>query len=473
MPGATSTSRHRPGHLDPATLLERVLDTMPGGIFTVDVAGRITSWNRAMEDLTGRPAAEAIGAPCAQLEGDSCFLGPLGLGQRRCPLFSGDSVRGKRCVIRHVDGRPLPILKHARLMHSGDGEVVGAIEAVTDLSEVSRLEHEVWQLRRESPRRAQRRMIGRHPTMQALYDMVEVAGRTPSSVLICGETGTGKELVAWAIHEASDRRDQPFVRVSCAALSETLLESELFGHVKGAFTGAVRDRKGRFEEAHQGTLFLDELGDISLDVQKKLLRVLQEQEFERVGDSRTVQVDIRLIGATNQDLVQACEAGRFRSDLYYRLAVIPIRVAPLRDRLSDIPLLSAWFVERFNRVLGRSVDGLDPAAMARLVTHDWPGNVRELEHAIEYAFAVARGTRITPEHLPPTMDEGPRRRPAAPGEELSAPRRAPGRPAPAVIEAALAETQGNKTQAARRLGVSRVTLWKWLKAIAASEPPGP
>ena len=467
MADATLDSLARLGELDPTTLLEGVLDTMPGGVFTVDPRGRITSWNRAMEDLTGR---DAIGSECAVLEGDSCFLGPLGQGQRRCPLFSGDSVRGKRCTIRHADGRPLPILKHARLMRDGSGEVVGGIEAVTDLREVLRLEHEVHKLRREADHRGPRRMIGRHPSMQVLYDMVEVAGRTAASVLIRGETGTGKELVAQAIHEASDRRDGPFVRVSCAALSETLLESELFGHVRGAFTGAVRDRKGRFEEAHGGTLLLDELGDISAEVQKKLLRVLQEREFERVGDSRPVKVDIRVIAATNQDLVGACETGRFRSDLYYRLAVIPICIPPLRQRMSDLPLLTAWFVERLNRTLGRTLEGVSAAAMGRLMGHDWPGNVRELEHAMEYAFAVARGAEILAEHLPPTMDDGPRRRPAAANRATT--RRRSGRPDAETIRATVAEAGGNRAEAARRLGVSRVTLWKWLKAIAAEADAG-
>ena len=452
---------HRLAELSPGDLLEHVLVTMPGGLFTVDPEGRITSWNRGMEELSGFSAGHALGRSCSFLHGNTCFLGPLGEGQERCPLFSGDRVVGKRCSIRHADGRRVPLVKHARLMRDGTGEVVGAIEVVTDVSNVEALERQVAELRRATrggepiPR-----MVGRHPSMQRVYDMIEVAGRSPSSVLILGETGTGKELVARAIHEASERSGGPFVRVSCAALSETVLESELFGHVRGAFTGAVANRVGRFEQANGGTLFLDEIGDIPGDVQKKLLRVLQEREVERVGDNRAIPVDIRVLAATHRDLARESQIGVFRRDLYYRLAVLPIVLPPLRERRSDIPLLVEYFVDRLNRMQGRDVQGLSAQAMARLIGHGWPGNVRELAHALEYAFAVTRGAEIDAGALPLTLG-----RSAQPAPTRAARSTRPGR---AEIERALAETGGNRTRAAKLLGVSRVTLWKWLKADEAA-----
>ncbi|MGM0577671.1 MAG: sigma-54 interaction domain-containing protein [Myxococcota bacterium] len=464
----------RLGAVDAETLLANVLETTPGGLFTVDVQGRITSWNRAMETATGWPAREVLGSPCAVLQGSTCFRGPQAEEDNRCPLFLEGELHGRGCRITRRDGHQIPVVKHARLMRDEAGEVIGAIEAVTDVTDLVELKEEVARLRREVSGRVRfGRIVGHHPSMQNLYDMIEVAGRTSASVLIQGETGTGKELVARAVHDASDRNSGPFVRVSCAALSETLLESELFGHVKGAFTGATTHRKGRFEEAHGGTLFLDEIGDVSLDVQKKLLRALQEHEIERVGDSRPVPVDIRIIAATNRDLVHACEGGCFRKDLYYRLAVLPLQVPPLRERRSDIPLLVEWFLERLNERMNRGVAGVTTAAMDRLLEHSWPGNVRELEHAMEYAFAVTSGDVIGPEALPPTMERSPEGDVARSDEPAPAapPRRPPhaprrrGRPDRQAIEAALDACGGNKTRAAERLGVSRVTLWKWLKKL--------
>jgi two-component system NtrC family response regulator len=256
-------------------------------------------------------------------------------------------------------------------------------------------------------------IVGDSSELQAVFDMVKRAAPTRATVLILGESGTGKELIAQAIHEESPRRQKPFVKVNCAALSETLLESELFGHEKGSFTGAVGRREGRFELADGGTLFLDEIGDISPGLQVKLLRVLQQREFERVGGTNTLKVDVRVVAATNKDLGAEVKASRFREDLYYRLNVVSVTLPPLRRRKSDIPALVAHFIERYSELHGKEVRGLAPGTLNALLSYDWPGNVRELGNVVERAVVLARGTELTSDDLPPTM-RGPRPRDRSP-----------------------------------------------------------
>ncbi|WP_242371403.1 sigma-54-dependent transcriptional regulator [Anaeromyxobacter sp. SG26] len=305
-------------------------------------------------------------------------------------------------------------------------------------------------------------VIGRSAAMREVLDRVVRVAPTDATVLVTGESGTGKELVARAIHVASRRGDKPFVPVNCAAITETLLESELFGHAKGAFTGAIRARRGLFEEANGGTLFIDEVGETAPGFQAKLLRALQEGEIRRVGESAPVQVDVRIIAATNQDLRRAISERRFREDLYYRLAVVPVRIPPLRERREDIPLLAAHFVQRYNR---RTAEGkiLTPEALARLVEHEWPGNVRELENAIEQAAALSpnREIRAGDVHIEAVRDVGPGRdedrRTLAEAVE-DAERR--------TIEAALARCEGDLGRVARELGVSPTTLWRRMKRLA-------
>ncbi len=270
--------------------------------------------------------------------------------------------------------------------------------------ERERLEAENARLRTELKERFRpANIVGNSREMQVVYDQIAQVARSPSTVLILGETGTGKELVAHAIHYNSDRADRAFVRVHCAALPETIIESELFGHEKGAFTGAVAERKGRFEMADGGTLFLDEIGEISPALQIKLLRVLQEREFERVGGARTIRVNVRLLAATNRDLMQSVRDGRFREDLYYRLHVFPIYVPPLRKRKADIVLLADHFLQKYSRDAGKVVRRLSSAVIDMLMSYHWPGNVRELENCIERAVLVAEGDVIYPHHLPPTL----------------------------------------------------------------------
>ncbi|MCX6539330.1 MAG: sigma-54 dependent transcriptional regulator [Acidobacteria bacterium] len=300
-----------------------------------------------------------------------------------------------------------------------------------------------------------RDMISKSPVMQRLFDLARSAARSQSTVLILGESGTGKELLARAIHAESPRQSAPFVAVSCAALTETLLESELFGHEKGSFTGAVNRRKGKFESAHGGTLFLDEIGDISPKLQLDLLRVLEERKFFRVGGSEPVEVDVRIIAATNRDLRKASETGQFRDDLYYRLNVIPMTLPPLRERLEDVPLLVEHFLEHLNLEMSHRVEEVSADALSALMRYDWPGNVRELRNVLERGMVVAKGSLIMPEDL--GLDAGtPRQGPIDVTLSLDEVEHRH-------IAAVLHHGGGNVTQAARTLGIDRVTLYNKIK----------
>jgi two-component system, NtrC family, response regulator len=282
-----------------------------------------------------------------------------------------------------------------------DRAVVVVIEKALDKR---RLEQETANLRVRLRERVRfDNIVGDSPALREVFEVVQRAAPTRANVLILGESGTGKELIAQALHELSPRKDRPFVRVNCGALTETLLESELFGHERGAFTGAVARREGRFERADGGTLFLDEIGDISQAVQVKLLRVIQTREFERVGGSETLKVDVRLLTATNKDLAAEVAAGRFREDLFYRLDVISVTLPPLRARKGDIPALVSHFLRRFSEVHGKKIQGLAPGTLQALLRHDWPGNVRELENSVERAVVLAQGPYLTTDDLPPTV----------------------------------------------------------------------
>ncbi|HOX46583.1 MAG TPA: sigma-54 dependent transcriptional regulator [Myxococcota bacterium] len=330
------------------------------------------------------------------------------------------------------------------------------------------------------------RMIGQSRSMQAIYEVIDKVAATPSTVLITGESGTGKELIAAALHYKSARRAKPFIKINCAAIPRELMESELFGHERGAFTGAVNSKPGRFELADGGTLFLDEIGEIPVEMQVKLLRSIQENEFERVGGMHTIHVDVRLVVATNRDLAKLVEEGKFREDLFYRLNVVPIRLPPLRERKEDIPLLVEHFLAKYNARLSRQVKGIQPAALSAVLNHRWPGNIRELENVIERALLFCTGEEIQPAELPPELlSERPAAvpataAPAAGGAPVGAPAVAAAPPAEDssmkdivkqataelekdLILKALAETQGNVTQAAKKLKISRKSLQNKMK----------
>ncbi len=324
------------------------------------------------------------------------------------PIKIGAEVVGALSVDEPV--KPLTALQaDARLLGIVASMIAQAVRLRREAAEAQeQLAEENRRLRGELRERFRAEgIVGASHEMREVYEQIAQVAPTDATVLILGETGTGKELVARAIHYASNRAAAPFVRVHCAALPESLVESELFGHVRGAFTGAVRDRQGRFEAAHGGTLFLDEIGDVAPGVQVKLLRVLQEQEFERVGDTRPIRVNVRLIAATHRDLATMVANGRFREDLYYRLNVFPIYVPPLRNRPSDIPLLANHFLRLYGERGGRRVTAISTEALQRLLSHTWPGNVRELENTIERAVLVCEGDTIEPRHLPPVLQALP------------------------------------------------------------------
>ena len=304
-------------------------------------------------------------------------------------------------------------------------------------------------------------LLGRSEAMRELVEMVETVAPTEATVLVSGESGTGKELVARAIQAASTRRDKPFVTINCAALAENLLESELFGHEKGAFTGADRRREGRFVQAHGGTLFLDEIGEMPLSLQAKLLRVLQQGEVQRVGCDETIKVDVRVIAATNRVLADEVAAGRFREDLFYRLNVIGLEVPPLRARREDIPLLASTFLERHAAANRKTIKGFTPQAMDAMLRYGWPGNVRELENAVERAVILSGGEYVAERALPLAVQNAPV--PDADGEELALGSMSLEDVERKAIEATLRETEDNKSEAARRLGITRATLHSKLK----------
>ncbi len=306
-------------------------------------------------------------------------------------------------------------------------------------------------------------IISKNPKMQTIFRLIEDIASTDATVLIHGESGTGKELIARAIHQQSPRKDKPLVVIDCSAYPATLLESELFGHEKGAFTGAIRQKMGRFEQANGGTVFLDEIGEIPLPAQIKLLRVLQTHKFERIGGEQTISVDVRVVAATNRDLLEEVKRGQFREDLFYRLNVIPIRLPPLRDRRNDIPLIARHFLSRFTEEHGKKAGGFNQEAMRLLLDHTWPGNVRELENSIEHAAVLAKGNQVEPVHLPAALrslhqSAETRRLPTMLEHELK------------ILRDAMDQCGWNKKEAARRLGISRSTLYEKLKKYRLSKP---
>ena len=438
-----------------------VVQTMLDGLMVVDPEGIILSVNSAFETLTGYGENELIGQSCKILECNTCFQSMALGGVKHCQLFNEGQVRHKRCTLKRKDGSPVHVLKNAAVLKDKDGMVVGGVENLADCTALVDRDRVITSLRRElSIEESFEGIIGKSVLMQQVFDLIQSAADSEAPVAIHGESGTGKELVATAIHHLGGRSEGPFVKVNCAALNESLLESELFGHVKGAFTGADRNRKGRFEAAHGGDIFLDEIGDIPLSTQVKLLRVLQEKEIEKVGDHKPLSIDVRIITATNKDLKKLMEEERFREDLYYRVGVIPIYLPPLRERREDIPLLIDAFIGRIRLKSRKNITVMNEKALERLVNYDWPGNIRELINAIEYAFVLCPGDEILENHLPPNIS-GRNRTSTSSAKHLKRDRASSG--GKDIILEALKKTNGNKTEAARILGISRVTLWKRLK----------
>ena len=442
-----------------------LLESLADGVFTLDQGGHITSWNRSMSRISGYEATDALGKTCIMLGFSRCMGKRCPSSVIECEIFRHGSVDGRECMLRHKDGHDVPVLKSARLIRSPEGVILGVVETVTDLTELydARKKAETAILRLGEMSRFHN-IIGKSHDMQVVFTAVRAAAASEATVLLQGESGTGKELIASAIHHHSSRAGGPLVTVNCSALSESLLESELFGHVKGAYTGAMRDRVGRFEEADGGTILLDEIGEINPYIQLKLLRVLQEREIERVGDSKKRKVDIRVIAATNRNLLDLVKTGSFREDLYYRLKVFPVTLPPLRKRKEDVPLLAGHFIEKQNRRTGKNVTGFTAEALRALMDHPFPGNVRELENAVEHAFVLCSGSLIDLSDLPVEI-----RHAACHSHVPSFSRETEaGARKTAILDRShllelLEQSAWNKAEAARRAGVSRTAIWKAMK----------
>jgi PAS domain S-box-containing protein len=438
---------------------------MADGVFTLDDKGHITSWNPAMERISGYTAKEAIGNVCMMLNFSLCFSKSCPSGISECGIYQKGPVQAQECFLRHKSGVDVPVVKNARLVTDSRGSIKGVVETVTDLTELEKARRRAEEANlRLGEIHTFDNIIGKSHGMQQIFSAIRATAASDATILIQGESGTGKELVAGAIHYNSSRSGMPFVAVSCSALSESLLESELFGHARGSFTGAVRDRVGRFEEANGGTIFLDEIGEISPFIQVKLLRVLQEREIERVGESQKRTIDIRVIAATNKDLYGLVRSGNFREDLYYRLKVFPIHIPPLRKRREDIPLLTSHFIKRQNEKTGKRVKGLLPSAMRILMDYNWPGNVRELENAIEHAFVLCAADQIDIFDLPVEIRQLPYQPIASKAPDPSPVSHFSNtRLSRELLIEILRECDWNKAEAGRRVGVSRTAIWKYMK----------
>ena len=440
---------------------QTVIDTMMEGLMLVDPDGKIIFVNPAFEQLTGYSKEDVEGKSCEVLGCDTCFGTRKEGKDKYCALFKEGKVRRRKCVFEKKGGGQVHVLKNAALLRNKNGTVVGGVENLTDLSPIVEKEEVISRLRKQlNNEDGFHSMLGKSTAMKKVFDLISSAAPSEAPVVIYGESGTGKELAAAAIHRLSTRHDGPFVKVNCAALNENLLESELFGHVKGAFTGADRTRVGRFEAANTGSIFLDEIGDLPLSTQTKLLRVLQEKEFERVGDNRPIKTDVRILAATNKDLNKLMQEELFREDLYYRINVIPIYLPPLRNRRDDIPLLTDTFIHRMHLKTGKTINSIAKDALDVFMQYNWPGNIRELINVIEYAFVLCPQGDISISHLPAQMlGHQPmhvQQASSSRGKITS------GDTAQEIIQA-LQLTGGNKSEAARRLGISRVTLWKRIK----------
>lgn len=438
------------------TPTEAILESISDGVFTVDREWRVMSFNRAAEEITGVSRKEAIGRRCSDVFRSSMCGAACALKRT---LKTGKPIIGQSGYIIDSEGNRIPISISTAVLRDGTGRVIGGAETFRDLAEVEALREALEGKARVGD------LTSRSPLMQRVFEVLPVIAASPSTVLLLGETGTGKELVARTIHSLSPRNQYPFVAVNCGALPDTLLESELFGYKAGAFTGAHKDKPGRFGLAKGGTIFLDEIGEVSPALQVRLLRVLQERTYEPLGATRSESADVRVIVATNKDLTGQVRQRLFREDLYYRVNVVRIELPPLRRRKEDIPLLVEQFVARFNRLQQKSVQGVGAEALSLLMAYDWPGNIRELENAIERAFILCNDENIGIGHLPGEL--------TAHGAAISKDNDI--RSAHDILDAqaivsALARNNFNRQAAARELGIHKTTLFRKMKKLGISLP---
>lgn len=408
------------------------------GFYLVNKDQQIIFWSDEAENLTGYKQADVMGKPSL-------------------PIFAAreDTDGGGVIKLTKADGSKCLLKKSIQVLTDQQGSFAGAAGLLTPALDQQALSHAKIGVGSKPNFQG---ILSRSPAMQDVFHIIQNAAETAATVLVRGESGAGKELVAKAIHDLSARRDAPFLAINCAALSSNLLESELFGHVRGAFTGAVKDHSGLFQRAHGGTLFLDEVAELPLELQAKLLRVIQERNYLPVGGDRSIDVDVRLVAATHRSLREEVKAGRFREDLMYRLRVVPIFIPPLRERREDIGLLIWHFIHQHNAENFRKIEKIEPQAMRVLLDYQWPGNIRELHNVVEYAFAVGRGTTLRLSELPPEFREPKAMEPVAQTFKQSALLSASQEKS--AIRQALLQSQGNINMAAQLLGMSRATFWR-------------
>ncbi|MBW2565536.1 MAG: sigma 54-interacting transcriptional regulator [Deltaproteobacteria bacterium] len=429
-------------------LLMTVLESLTEGVFTVDGNWKITSFNRAAEKITGISRQDAIGRKCwdvfhASICQSSCAL--------KKTINTHKSFLDLKISIKNKDGRSIPVSVSTAVLKDSKGNVVGGVETFRDLSAVESLKKEIARGYTFED------IIGKHHTIQDIFDTLPDIAQSDSTVLIQGASGTGKELFARAIHDLSPRKGAPFVTVHCGALPDTLLESELFGYVKGAFTDAKGDKAGRFFLAEGGTIFLDEVGDISPSVQVKLLRVLQQNTYEPLGSNKTLRANVRIITATNRDLLKLIKKEIYREDMYYRISVVRIHLPTLSERRDDIPLLVDHFMEKFNVRMGKKIIRASNEVMDKLMNYGFPGNVRELENIIEHAFVLCHGDIIETEHLPRSFVSFPEKEPPFIRERTLQQTEAE------LIGQTLKKYYGHRSRTAKELGIHKTTLWRKIK----------
>ena len=434
--------------------LMNVFETMRDGLMIVDKEGNILFFNRAAEDITGYRRNEVIGQQCTILDSDTCIILTDEGKRKDCNVFKMGSIENKKCRIRSGDGRAVYLLKNATVLRDENGEMIGAVESMTDITSLYMKEMELEELKQELRQEYWfMGLLGKSAPMQKLFEQIRNAAGSEAPVLICGESGTGKNLVAQAIHSLSRRKEGPFVAMNCGSLNDYLLESELFGHKKGSFTGAVSDRTGRFEAAHDGSIFLDEIGDMPKVMQVKLLRVIEEKVVERVGDHHPIPVNIRLISATNKDLNALVTSDIFREDLLYRINSILIKVPPLRDRTEDIPIIAFHYLKKISHINSKNIRRISPEAMEIIENFSWPGNVRQLINTLEHSTITCKGDTVEVTDLPEYVFQEKK---VQESEQIMDREK---------LHSALALNKGNRTLTAKHLGISRVTLWKRLKEL--------
>jgi PAS domain S-box-containing protein len=431
-----------------------ILDSIGDGVFTVDLGWRVVSFNKGAERITGIPREDAVGRLCYEVfRANVCETGCV----LRRTMKTGKPIRNMPIYIIRADNTRMPISVTTAVLKDEAGQVIGGVESFRDLSVVHELRKELQRHHSFSD------IVSKNSEMQRLFSVLPQIAESDSAVLIEGASGTGKELFARAIHNHSSKKSGPFMAVNCGALPDTLIESELFGYKAGAFTDAKRDKPGRFSLAQDGTIFLDEIGDVSQALQVRLLRVLEAKVYEPLGSTKAVQTNARVITATHRNLEDAVQKGQFRDDLYYRINVIKLSIPPLSERKEDIPLLVEHFVNRFNRILGRQVIGLSQEALTALMIYTWPGNVRELENAIEHAFVLCPEDLVRLDHLPARVVPENRSMLLPAGLTLKEIEKK-------AIRDALQRNEWKRVITARELGIDKNTLRRKIKRHGIADP---